>query len=522
MRILFYSTNSNYFDGTKFYYKSFPLNKTTIEEFCRQVPEHEFIFATQLPGMFMLDLEGNEAKQKAECAQYALLQKDDPLELAQEIASYKPDAVIAATFWTTPYDWLPVKDALVAEQLNSLGIKTYCHSTETAVNCFDKWRTHQAVEKLNVIEMPKAVYVHHALFINGGNRRELKSNVYRQSVLQQIKSLRFPVVIKDTVGLSSYGMDVIHSYQDVLVYLNSKRNTSDRIVEEYIQGIQFGAEIYGTTGATSCGYEKDITRANNSCGLQTDTAGATADSYYISPVFMFSVNKYGITSPKQSVKLGPVNSEKFHISELREQLKHLAQKMHFEGAAQVDLVYSEQNAKWYLIEINPRLSGMSQTVAASVNKNIFTLLLENTLFAESARVSTTDTSCTKQQPVCSTGTSCTEQQPVCSTDTSFAKQQPVCSTAASAAKYVFDFKLPLLTEEQFESVKKFPSLKYICQTENLAARQLREQGFCEIIFGTTDSLGELEQNLEQLKKDYPDLIEPVFFENAVSMISLIK
>lgn len=466
MRILFYSTNSNYFDGTKFYYKSFPLNKTTIEEFCRQFPEHEFIFATQLPGMFMLDLEGNEAKQKAECAQYALLQKDDPLELAQEIASYKPDAVIAATFWTTPYDWLPVKDALVAEQLNSLGIKTYCHSTETAVNCFDKWRTHQAVEKLNVIEMPKAVYVHHALFINGGNRRELKSNVYRQSVLQQIKSLRFPVVIKDTVGLSSYGMDVINTYQDVLVYLNSKRNTSDRIVEEYIQGIQFGAEIYGT------------------------------DSYYISPVFMFSVNKYGITSPKQSVKLGPVNSEKFHISELREQLKHLAQKMHFEGAAQVDLVYSEQNAKWYLIEINPRLSGMSQTVAASVNKNIFTLLLENTLFAESARVSTTGTSCTKQQPV--------------------------CSTAASAAKYVFDFKLPLLTEEQFESVKKFPSLKYICQTENLAARQLREQGFCEIIFGATDSLGELEQNLEQLKKDYADLIEPVFFENAVSMISLIK
>lgn len=440
----------------------------------------------------MLDLEGNEVKQKAECAQYVLLQKDEPLELAEEIASYKPDAVIAATFWTTPYDWLPVKDALVAEQLKSLGIKTYCHSTETAVNCFDKWRTHQTLEKLNVIEMPKAVYVHHALFINGGNRRELKHNVYRQSVIQQIKSLRFPVVIKDTVGLSSYGMDVIHSYQDALVYLNSKRNTSDRIVEEYIHGIQFGAEIYGTTEKTADG-----------------SADNSADSYYISPVFMFSVNKYGITSPKQSVKLGPVNSEKFHISELREQLKLLAQKMHFEGAAQVDLVYSEQNAKWYLIEINPRLSGMSQTVAASVNKNIFTLLLENTLFAESARVSTT-------------GTSSAEQRSVFSTDTDCANKTHLCTTAASPAKYVFDFKLPLLTGEQFESVKKFQSLKYICQTENLAARQLREQGFCEIIFGASSSLMELEQSLEQLKKEYSSLIEPVFFENAMNMLSLIK
>lgn len=466
MRILFYSTNSNYFDGTKFYYKNFPLNRTTIEEFCRQFPEHEFIFATQLPGMFILDLENNEIKQKAECATYAILQKDEPLELAEEIASYKPDAVIAATFWTTPYDWLPVKDALVAQELNSLGIKTYCHSTETAVNCFDKWRTHQTLEKLNVIEMPKAVYVHHALFINGGNRRELKHNVYRQSVIQQIKSLRFPVVIKDTVGLSSYGMDVIHSYQDALVYLNSKRNTSDRIVEEYIYGTQFGAEIYGTPGKTADG-----------------SADNSADSYYISPVFMFSVNRYGITSPKQSVKLGPVTSEKFHINELREQLKLLAQKMHFEGAAQVDLVYSEEKSKWYLIEINPRLSGMSQTVAASINKNIFALLLENTLFAESACASATDTSC---------------------------------------AKYVFDFKLPLLTEEQFEAVKKFPPLKYICQTENLAARQLREQGFCEIIFGATDSLDELKQNLEQLKKEYDSLIEPVFFENAINMLSLIK
>ena len=30
--------------------------------------------------------------------------------------------------------------------------------------------------------------------------------------------------------------------------------------------------------------------------------------------FIFSTNKYGITSPKQSVKLGPINDEKFFIS----------------------------------------------------------------------------------------------------------------------------------------------------------------------------------------------------------------
>lgn len=446
MRILFYSTNSNYFDGQTFYYKNFPLNKTRLEELAKKFPEHEFMIATQLPGMFLLDLNENEISGKAQGIKYILLKHDKPDEIADEIAELKPDCAIASTFWTTPYDWLPVKDSMTGEYLKQKGIKAYCHSVDTTVNCFDKWRTHQAVEKLNCISMPKAVYVHHALFINGGNRRELKSNIYRESVLMQIKALNFPVVIKDTVGLSSYGMDVVNSFEEAMVYLNSKRNTSDRIVEEYINGLQFGAEIYGTK----------------------------ENGYFVSGLFMFSVNKYGITSPKQSVKLGPVSGSCFCTEELKTQLVKLAEGMDFCGASQVDLVFSSNEKKWYLIEINPRLSGMSNTVACSLGKSVPELLVEKL----------------------------------------------ICSSGENCSQYVFDFKLPLLTQDQFEAVKKFPSLKYICQTENLAARQLREQGFCEIIFGGTETLAELKENLEQLKKNYPEIIEEIFFENALKMLSI--
>lgn len=462
MRIVLYSTNSNYFDGTKFYYKNFPLNKTELDSLCQKFPEHTFIVATQLPGMFLLDLEENEIKEKSSKVEYVILQSDKACDIAKEITLLKPDAAAAATFWTTPYDWLPIKDSMVGEELTKLGVKTYCHSVEATVNCFDKWRTHQAVEKLCSLKMPQAVYVHHALFINGGNRRELKSNVYRESVLMQIKALHFPVVIKDTVGLSSYGMDVVNSFEDAVVYLNSKRNTSDRIIEEYIEGIQFGVEAYG-----------DFREQNN---LPSNRTRA-----FISLPFMFSVNKYGITSPKQSVKLGPVNSEKFSTDELKKELIALCRQMKFCGAAQFDLVFSEKENCWYLIEINPRLSGMSKTVACCYGKSVLELLLENTVFAD------------------------------------FTSEIP-----ADNLNFIFDFKLPLLTAEQFEKVKQFVPLKYICQTENLAARQLREQGFCEIIFGGTNSLQELTGCLQNLKREYPEIIEEIFFENANSMLKIIK
>ena len=60
MRILFYSTSSNFYDGEA-------IETTTLPSFTEQWDfladkhkEHEFLIATQLPAMFLTDVEGNE------------------------------------------------------------------------------------------------------------------------------------------------------------------------------------------------------------------------------------------------------------------------------------------------------------------------------------------------------------------------------------------------------------------------------------------------------------------------------
>lgn len=326
MKIVIYSANSNIFDGTM-HYTNWPLNSVFWENY----NEHEFIFITERPGLFLLDLKNSELSNKAKNAIYYL---QSPT--SEFIKQLNPDLVIAATFWVTPFDWLPIKDALIAQELKNSGIKVICHNVKTAQICFDKRQTHDFLVQNN-FNVAKAVYVHHELFWAERNHHEIKENFYKQSIFAQIKELKLPLIIKDTVGLSSYGMEVCTTYNQVIGFLNSKKNNGDKLIEEFIEGKQFGTEIHGN---------KDL-------------------GYKIFKPFRFSVNQYGITSPKQSIKIGPISN---NFNELEAELLRLSKLMDFNGVAQVDLVFNEVQCKWYIIEINPRLSGMTQTLLQSKNE----------------------------------------------------------------------------------------------------------------------------------------------------------
>ena len=404
----------------------------------------------------MLDLMGNEIAQKSEKIQYHLIQNDSEKKIAGELADLKPDLTIALSFYVTPYDWLTVKDAMVADFLRQMGIRTICHPVESALICFDKWRTHEFLEKIGV-NCAKAVYMHHELYINGGNRRELKSNVYRDAIFHQIKKLKFPVIIKDTTGLSSFGADVVNNFEEALGILRSKKTTSDRIIEEMISGDQFGCEIYG----------------------KFDEKKGRGD-YTILPPFLFSVNQYGITSPKQSVKIGPfleeneALNEKYKLSELRKMLLKMAKALKLDGIAQVDLVFNGK--KWFVIEINPRLSGMSTTYAASSGLPLSEVIFEYLMTSS--------------------------------------------QNAQSSQRFGFQFKptvnikFPIMPEERLLELKALPYTAFVNQIENRAARQIREQGYCEVIV-TGETRDELLENLCDLRERFSDVAEEHFFETAI-------
>ena len=151
-----------------------PKNAATFNQFCLAHSEHEFFCVTKNPGMFM-----PEKKLGLKNVIY-LEQKTDTQAFAQEIIKLKPDLAIALTFWIEPYDWLTVSDSLIAEKLEENGIKTICHNTQTAIICFDKWRTHNELQKLG-FNVPPAVFCDHDLYFCAGSNREVLQNVYKET-----------------------------------------------------------------------------------------------------------------------------------------------------------------------------------------------------------------------------------------------------------------------------------------------------------------------------------------------------
>ena len=403
MRIVFYSTNSNAFDEETFKISVMPANAVAFKDFCAAHPEHEFFCLSQKPGMFLP--ENNSAEPGNSGIHYFPLDTDIE-SFTAAILELKPELAIAMSFWIEPYDWLPVSDALVGEKLRELGVRTICHSVQTSLICFDKWRTHNELARLG-FDVAAAVFCDHDLYFCAGSNKEVIRNVYKESVLAQIQGLKLPVIIKDTTGLSSYGMTVAHTYGEVAGYLNSKRNNSNRLIEEFISGRQFGLEIYGIPGA-----------------------------YTVLPPFEFSVNQYGITSPKQSVKYGPCELP----ASLRDMMFKLAQGLGLCGAAQVDLILDDEG-KWHIIEVNPRLSGMTFTYATACGLSVFEMIYR----------------------------ACVEKKPL---------PQPV--------PYVMSLKLPLMSENKMKEILSLEGVRLLNQTNDLAAKQEREKGFCECILAAQE------------------------------------
>ena len=158
---------------------------------------------------------------------------------------------------------------------------------------------------------------------------------------------------------------------------------------------------------------------------------------------MLSVNKYGITCPKQGLKIGPITNSKFKLDELNKILEKLAQELNFEGITQVDLIFNESG--WHIIEVNTRISGMSSSYVTALEINLPTLLMQ-----------------------LATKTKIKEQ-----------------------LKNILSIKTPIISQSSFEKLTKIKEIKYLNQNYNLNAKQEREKGFCEIIFSGNETFEQL-------------------------------
>ena len=459
MRILFYSSCSNHFDPNIVHIKTMPSWADEWSAVAKAFPQHQFVIATMLPAMFLLDYD-KEAVAKPDGVECKLLSGGGAQKIADEILALKPDVAVAASFWLTPYDWLGLQDAMVGDILRGRGVRVVCHSARTQALCFDKKATSDFLKR-NGFKCADSVYVDYDLFWAQRKKPEVRDNVYREYVLRQIERLHFPVIIKDTTGLSSYGMEVLPTMGAVRGYLDSKKFNSNRLVEEFLDGPQFGTEMH--------------------CSQAQDGGGLCVDVF---PPLLYSVNQYGICSPKQSVKLGPLTLSRYKCQELRGELERLARLLQLEGSAQVDLVF--HNDEWHIIEINPRLSGSSAAIALIKGKTLPRILTDFALAAA--------------------GDSVPQKEDL---------------WRANPPLYL-NIKFPNLNAEQMRALYELHFVHYLCQTDNDAAKQRREMGFCEILIGGSDKPQDLSAQLDQIKEKFPQIIEPGFFETAKKMLAGLK
>ena len=157
-------------------------------------------------------------------------------------------------------------------------------------------------------------------------------------------------------------------------------------------------------------------------------------------------------------------------------LEKLAEELELSGIAQVDLVFS--GGKWYIIEVNPRISGMTSAYAAAEGKTMVETI----------------------------------------TEAAFEEESP---TSPKKLRKVMNFKLPLLPHELMEKISGYDFVSQVTQIENYAATQKREVGYAEVIM-TGDTFEELMKNLRKLKEDLPEAIEDIFFENAAKIIDKLS
>ena len=460
MRLVFYSSCSNHFNPKIVHIKTLPSWAQEWGRVAKAFPQHQFVIATMLPAMFLLDYDKDGVLRPDDGIERVALKGGGAEEIAQEILELRPDVAVAASFWITPYDWLGLEDAMVADILRGQGVKVVSHSAAAQAICFDK-KSASDFLRANGFSCAKSVYVDYELFWAERKKSEVCHNVYREYVFRQIERLDFPVIIKDTVGLSSYGMEVVHTAGAVKNYLESKKFNSNRLVEEFLDGPQFGTEVHVTKRADGA---------------------ACVDVF---PPLLYSVNQYGICSPKQSVKLGPLTMPRFKCAELKSELERLARLLDFEGIAQVDLVFHKD--KWHIIEINPRLSGSSAAIALIKGKTLPRILTDFALAAAGGNLG---------QEVAS----------------GLWKENP---------PLYLNIKFPNLTPEQMEALYALPYVHYLCQTDNDAAKQRREMGFCEILIGGSPKPDDLLLQLKEIEEKFPKIIEPAFFDTAKKMLAFL-
>lgn len=257
-------------------------------------------------------------------------------ELAEKIAEWKADAVITISL---PDD-NSLRDACVSVILEKeFGIPMISHPLNSTATLCNKWETNLFLKKLGY-PVPRAFLISGDLL----NKRGIEYGSYRDYMLSILNNFNFPVIVKPLWDSMSTGIVIINSLEELNLWLSSNQPLYDLSVEEFIDGELFGIEVLGMDG-----------------------------NYICQPLIKKCTGNNESLIPFDHLRFGPILEKDYNIDSLKQMVVDISRSLDLKGSAEFELIYS--NNQFYIIEINPRVSGMTNLSSAISGNNAYELLL---------------------------------------------------------------------------------------------------------------------------------------------------
>ncbi|MDQ0418340.1 biotin carboxylase [Croceifilum oryzae] len=257
--------------------------------------------------------------------------------LVNKILEWKADVVISISL---PDD-NSLRDACVKEILmEKHQIPMIMHSMEaTAIMC-NKWETKSFLRNLGYA-VTDGFLIHGDLI----NDRGIRYHSYREFIFNKVQKMGFPIIVKPLWDSMSCGIQIMDTVEELQEYLSTNPPTADVLVEQFIEGELFGIEVLGCDG-----------------------------NYRCQPLVRKCSNSVRNLFPFDHLRFAPFTNESYPIQELEEMVLNIASKLEVSGSIDVELIYKD--GIFYIIEINPRISGMTNLSSAVSGQNAFQCLLE--------------------------------------------------------------------------------------------------------------------------------------------------
>lgn len=256
------------------------------------------------------------------------------VELADQVLSWNPDVVISISI----PDNNALRDAVLADYLKIKGVNFIAHPIHSTLLLSNKWETTKYLESMDVI-VPKTVYASGDLI---SNRVDSYSSIYVDVLISELNDLEFPLIAKPLWDSMSQGIKILKDMEEALSFLSTL--TVDYIFQEYVLGELLGIET--------------ITHNEN---------------VYFQPL----VRKYTSENlvPFDHLRYGPYNGiPKDLLERMKKKIRNICLDLKLNGSIEFEMIYDRNTNNIYTLEINPRISGMTNLSSLISGVNSYTLL----------------------------------------------------------------------------------------------------------------------------------------------------